>query len=198
MKAAQDRHREHANRKRRPILLTPGSLVLLSSKHLKYAAGLARKLLPRYVGPYNVIRVINKGSDTPDSTVQTVAVAPQLPANWRIRNVFHVSLIKPFVPADMVAPPPPVVFTGENDPLYEIESIDAHRKSGSRMDYWVRWKNASNILTWEPEEKLTEFHPHLVDQYWHARDDRPVPPVVQVPLPPPSPRRSERVAARQQ
>ena len=55
--------------------------MLLSSKNLKGTTGVAKKLLPKWIGPFTV-------TDKADSTV---AVQLELPVDWQIYDVFHVS-----------------------------------------------------------------------------------------------------------
>lgn len=83
-------------------------------------------------------------------------------------------------------------------PLSRIDKLEDHRKSGRHMEYWVRWKNANDFLTWEKEEKIQAYYPELVDLYWRERNSDPPPTKVQVELAPAGPRRSERVQRRQQ
>ena len=64
IQSAQDSQRSYANLKRRAVTYKVNDQVLLSTKHLHYGPGLARKLLPRYVGPFPIIRCINKGDET--------------------------------------------------------------------------------------------------------------------------------------
>uniref|UniRef100_A0A671KHG3 Gypsy retrotransposon integrase-like protein 1 n=1 Tax=Sinocyclocheilus anshuiensis TaxID=1608454 RepID=A0A671KHG3_9TELE len=73
-----------ANRRRRPHPpYQPGQRVWLSTKDLKLRLP-SRKLSPRYVGPFKILRQIND-----------VTYRLELPANYRISLSFHVSLLKP-------------------------------------------------------------------------------------------------------
>ena len=54
----------------------------------------------------------------------------QLPASWRIHNVFHATLLKPYKENEtygqnFLEPPPELV---EGEEVYEIETILNHRK----------------------------------------------------------------------
>eukprot|EP00798_Chlamydomonas_sp_ICE-L_P028217 gene28217-biopygen32176 len=57
LRPAQDRQRTYANLHRRPVTFLIGQEVMLSTKNLKYWPGRARKLLPRFVGPFPITRV---------------------------------------------------------------------------------------------------------------------------------------------
>ncbi|KAG9490480.1 hypothetical protein GDO78_006034 [Eleutherodactylus coqui] len=67
-----------------------GQEVYLSSKNLKLRVP-SLKLAPRYVGPFVITRVVNP-----------LAYELGLPATWRVHRVFHKSLLKPFVPSNVV------------------------------------------------------------------------------------------------
>ena len=70
------------NRQHRNIEYSVGDLVLLSTKNLKFK-NVPVKLQKRFVGPFEIIEKIG-----------AQAYKIQLPANWSIHNVFHVSLLK--------------------------------------------------------------------------------------------------------
>jgi hypothetical protein len=72
-----------------PVHYDVDQQVLLSTKNLTPPAGLSVKLLPRWDGPFKVLRCIDKGA-------HTVAVELELPAAWKVHPVFSTSLIKPF------------------------------------------------------------------------------------------------------
>ena len=153
---ARSKYQEYANRFRRPVSYEPGDMVLLNTKNLRGSgeAGV-RKLKPRFVGPFRVIRMIGDA-----------AVELDLPEGWtRIHNVFHVSLVKPYRHSNQaiesVAPPQPLQWL-EGEPLYEVEEILDHRfvsrgRKGrrQRIEFLVRWKGyGPENDTWEPRHNL--------------------------------------------
>ncbi|KAJ9504786.1 hypothetical protein QJQ45_007167 [Haematococcus lacustris] len=98
--------------------LTPALLelpVLLSTKNLRLKPGKAKKLLPRFIGPFKVLEHVGP-----------VAVRLDLPpAMARMHPVFHVALLRPYT-SEHPHLPPPVDWLDEA-PLYEVEKLLAHR-----------------------------------------------------------------------
>ncbi|KAL8108742.1 hypothetical protein AgCh_025002 [Apium graveolens] len=90
LEAAQDRQRKYTDLHRKDMDFEIGALVLLKVSPWK---GLVRfgqkgKLSPRFIGPFEVLKKVGK-----------VAYEIALPPQWQhIHNVFHVSMLKPYVP----------------------------------------------------------------------------------------------------
>lgn len=61
-----------------------GEHAYLSTEKLNMPKGRARKLLPKYIGPYKIIQVM------PETSNYTLKLPPEL-ASRGIRPVFHVS-----------------------------------------------------------------------------------------------------------
>ena len=75
------------NRRRLPgAEYSPGDLVYLSTKNLALPRGRAKKLLPKFIGPYKVVETHSVASTV------TVELLPELLAQ-HIHPTFHVSLI---------------------------------------------------------------------------------------------------------
>jgi Reverse transcriptase (RNA-dependent DNA polymerase)/RNase H-like domain found in reverse transcriptase/Integrase zinc binding domain/Chromo (CHRromatin Organisation MOdifier) domain/gag-polyprotein putative aspartyl protease len=160
LKAAQDRMKAYADRLRSdgPSFVI-GQQVLLSSKNLKFKHTRTRKLLPRYVGPFEVVKVVSP-----------VAYKLRLPKTMKVHDVFHVSLLKPYrTDGSVQPPPPPEVIDGELE--YEVEAVLAHReKKGrglrGRREYLIKWVGYDDIHnTWEPEDNL-EHAREALQTYW--------------------------------
>ncbi|KAJ9513664.1 hypothetical protein QJQ45_015424, partial [Haematococcus lacustris] len=146
MQAAQQRQAAYANQDRREVHYKVGQMVLLSTKNMRLKPGKARKLLPRFVGPFKVLGLVGQ-----------VAVNLQLPASMaRLHPVFHVSLIKPYTGTDVGFMPPPVEWLDE-EPVYYVERLLDHRHvhAGKAKEYLVQWEGYdADHNTWEPRSNL--------------------------------------------
>lgn len=156
LRAAQDRMKRYADEKRSERTLSVGDRVLLSTRNMRLKG--PRKLLPRFIGPFYVHKVINP-----------VAYALDLPTGVRMHNVFHVSLLKPYrAGKDTLPPQSPEIVDGEIE--YEVESIQKHkvlkRGRSTHRYYLLRWKGqGSEFDSWEPEPNLTNCA-DLLREYW--------------------------------
>jgi len=88
----------------------------------------SKKLSPRYVGPFKILRRINE-----------VTYQLELPANYRISPSFHVSLLKQVLT--------PILETQELLPLLDVDGAPAYklnelldsRRRGGQLQYLVDW-----------------------------------------------------------
>jgi hypothetical protein len=150
-----------ADRKRRPApTYEVGQEVLLSTKNLAFKGfkhAHAKKLLPRFVGPFKVEALVGKA-----------AVKLSLLKNMGIHPVFHVSLVKPYLHDGTSDAVPPPVLALDNSVQYEVESILAQRGRGRTLEYLVKWRGYSTQHnSWEPASGL-ENAPEVVAA-WQAR-----------------------------
>ena len=90
-----------------------GDQVLLSTKNLTLRMVGSSKLMPKYIGPFPVVKKVNP-----------VAYELDLPACMKIHNVFHASLLNEYQTDGSVhPPPPPMLVDGELE--YEVERINS-------------------------------------------------------------------------
>ena len=122
-----------------------GDKVLLSTQNLKHLSGSARKLWPKFIGPFEVV-----------DRVGELSYQLNLPEEYKIHDVFHVSLLKPYLQSDSVQEtrPPPLFFSG-GQPEWEVEDVIRRKGVGRNIRYEVKWKGyPSSENTWEPRAHL--------------------------------------------
>jgi RNase H-like domain found in reverse transcriptase/Reverse transcriptase (RNA-dependent DNA polymerase)/Integrase zinc binding domain/Chromo (CHRromatin Organisation MOdifier) domain/Retroviral aspartyl protease/Integrase core domain len=158
LRAAQDRQKTYADQRRRPHDIIQGDSVLLSSKNLRVKGKGRKKLFPKFVGPFTVTEMVGPNAARLD-----------LPTNWRIHDVFHVSLLKPYKhrPGARIPPPPQII---DGEPYYKVERILAHRdrrvgKKKTVREYLIKWLGYSDEHnSWEPTANLSS---DLLEDYDH-------------------------------
>ncbi|KAI2661335.1 Transposon Tf2-6 polyprotein [Labeo rohita] len=169
LQRAVRRNQTQADRRRRPNpAYEPGQWVWLSTRDLRLRQP-CRKLSPRYVGPFKIIKQI-----TP------VSFRLDLPAEYRVSPTFHVSLFKPagnpegVEDLDETAPqgPPPVVIGGEE--VYRVNTLLDSRRRRGQLQYLVDWED------YGPEERSWVaagdiLDPSLITDFHTNHPDRPGP-----------------------
>eukprot|EP00878_Enallax_costatus_P006882 GHUV01007210.1.p1 GENE.GHUV01007210.1~~GHUV01007210.1.p1 ORF type:complete len:1163 (-),score=135.24 GHUV01007210.1:586-4074(-) len=164
LQAAQQRQKAYADKNKSNLQVDVGSEVMLSTKNIKLKMKGVPKLLPRWIGPFKVVK---KLSD--------VAFRLDLPASLHIHPVFHTSLLKQYIPGRSTPPPPPEVI--DDDFEYEVEDILDHqdvplKKKRNRAQtpvylrkYLVKWKGYDHSYnTWEPADNCANC-PDIVKAY---------------------------------
>ncbi len=144
-----------ANKRRaeEPIIKL-GDLVFLSTKNLNLSKNRARKLMPKYIGPYKVIMA------RPETSNYTLDLPPALQRR-RIHPTFHASLLRPFyASSDALFPnratPEPFDFGASADQEWYVDDIVGHRRTQSgSLEYEVRWSQGDT--TWEPQSECKDL-----------------------------------------
>ena len=118
-----------------------GQKVWLDTRNLK--TNYHKKMSPKREGPFTILEKLGP-----------VTYRLDLPKTWKIHNVFHATLIKPYVETEThggnFPRPPPELLEGEE--VYTIESILRHRKQGQGYQYLIKWEGYPiSDATWEPE-----------------------------------------------
>jgi hypothetical protein len=115
--AAQQRQKAFADQRRVEKVYKVGDKVLLSMKYLNLKhSKTSRKLLPKWIGPFEVVQVVGP----------VAYLKLRMNPGWRVHPVFHVSLLEPYKEdGPLQPPPPPVEMEGALE--YEVESILEHR-----------------------------------------------------------------------
>jgi hypothetical protein len=153
-KLALDKTAEHmkrfADRKRRPTPeLKVGDKVYLDMRNIKTERP-SKKLDARRTGPFTILE-----------KVSPVAYRVELPLDWTIHPVFHVSLLRqahidetlhPDPVNDSLRPPPDIIDDQEE---YEVEQVLDHRRKGAKREYLIKWRGyPESESTWESKASL--------------------------------------------
>ena len=80
MQAAQERQSHYANKDRKYHTFESGQMALLSSKNIIITGKNKRKLFPKFLGPFLITEMVGKN-----------AARLELPTDWGLHDVFHVS-----------------------------------------------------------------------------------------------------------
>ncbi|KAK9409409.1 hypothetical protein NXF25_000584 [Crotalus adamanteus] len=142
--------------RRVPVQLRVGDQEYLSTTYIKLQVP-CRKLAPKYVGPFRIVRVINP-----------VTVKLHLPKLLgKIHPVFHVSLLKPVGRHSHENPPGPVT-----PGRYEIQDILDSRLREGKLYYLILWKGYPlSDAFWVQREDVSA--PALIRRYHKALPHKP-------------------------
>ena len=87
------------------------------------------KIGPQREGPFKISNVL-----------ELLTYWLNLPTSWRIHNIFHAVLLRPYIENKIHAAnfpqPPPELLEGEE--VYKVESILKHRWRGKRYQYLIK------------------------------------------------------------
>lgn len=151
---AQQQQSKYANQHRQHVTFQVNDQVLLSTSNLN-TNDRARKLISKYIGPFRISKVISD-----------VVYELQLPDNFRIHPVFHISKLKPYRKADEQFPirtiqqqneirPLPEIISTTGEQAWEVEQILDKRTYRNSIQYLVKWKGYPlHESTWEPRNNL--------------------------------------------
>jgi hypothetical protein len=160
------RSKHQANRRRREPS-TPyeeGQLVFLSTENLSILPSKSRKLVPKFIGPFKILRVFH---DSPNITLEL----PQYLRNRRIHPMFHIKLIRPYIANDDSLFPNRSIdwarrFEEPVEGEWHVDEILDHKYS-PRSGYQFRVLWTVGDRTWEPLEHCNELQ--ALDEYLALR-----------------------------
>jgi len=131
-----------------------GQKVWLDMRNLK--TFYHKKMAPKHEGPFKIEEVLGP-----------VTYRLKLPKTWKIHNVFHAILLKPYIQTfthgeNYPRPPPELL---EDQEVYEVETTIKHWKTKDGLQYFIKWKGyPQEENTWEPRSSLTNC-PKILRQY---------------------------------
>jgi len=162
------RHKATADTRRstNPVY-QPGDRVWLSTRDIRLRLP-CKKLSPRYIGPFQVMRRINE-----------VTYRLHLPNQYRISPTFHVSLLKPFTnpllpPSTEHELPPPPPEVAPTETIYTVKEILDSRRRGGRLQYLIDWEGyGPEERSWANKDDILD--PSLINDFHQAHPNRPAP-----------------------
>ncbi|KAL1937390.1 hypothetical protein VTO73DRAFT_13796 [Trametes versicolor] len=151
----------HANRRRTEEVkpYSVGDMVYLSTKNLTLPKNRARKLAPKFIGPYKVIRA------NPDVSSYTLELPEEL-TKRRVHPTFHAALLRPHHESDAAIFPGREAqkfydFGAPDEQEWLVEEITGHRWTARSIEFLVHW--SAGEFTWEPLAHCDELR--ALDDY---------------------------------
>ena len=142
------------------LTYAPRDLVYLSTKNLNMPKNRARKLCPKYIGPYRVLNAYK------EKLMYTLELPVALQSH-RITPTFHASLLCPYhVSSDTLfqnrAQLEPYDFGAADEQEWFVDELLGHRwAEGGGLEYEVRWSLGDT--TWELHAECKKLE--VLDQY---------------------------------
>ncbi|GJW30642.1 reverse transcriptase domain-containing protein, partial [Tanacetum coccineum] len=159
LKAALDRQKSYADKRRKPLEFSVGDYILLKVSHWKGVVRIGKKgkLAPRFVGPFEIIEKVGP-----------VASRLDLPEELNgVHDTFHVLNLKKCladpilqVPLDEIQVDAKLNFVEEPVEILEREFKKLKRSRIAIVK--VRWNSKRGPkFTWEREDQMKLKYPHL-------------------------------------
>jgi hypothetical protein len=157
-KQADRRRKDHPNFK-------VGDKVWLLKKNIVTTRPCA-KLDYKRLGPFKIAKLVG-----------LVACQLELPPQFKIHNVFHVSLLEPYhenpIPKRHREPPVPVKIEGQEE--FEVQEVLDSKKIRGKLMYLVFWRGyPPSEATWEPARNLVHAQ-DLVNGFHQRYPNKPAP-----------------------
>jgi len=136
-----------------------GDKAYLSTENLNLPKGRSRKLMPKFIGPYEVTK------SHPNESRYTLDLPPELKAR-RIHPSFHVTRLRPYNKNDDQLFPKRKVrayydFGDAKDNEWLVDDILAHQWKGNKVSFLVQWNLGDT--TWKSYSQCKDLA--ALDQY---------------------------------
>ncbi|KAJ1578820.1 hypothetical protein NDA15_000014 [Ustilago hordei] len=154
IREAQRRTVDQYNRKHKDIEFKVGDMVYINRRNWKTRRP-TPKLDTRFAGPYPVQERVGRR-----------AYRITLPANLRVHDVFHVSMLEPAKTSSLPhrTDQPIIPSLPDEDLDFEVEALIDKRSFNGTTEYKVLWRGYSEeAASWEPVENLN--CPDLIQEY---------------------------------
>ncbi|KAJ1581417.1 hypothetical protein NDA11_002946 [Ustilago hordei] len=154
IREAQRRSVDQYNRKHKDIEFKVGDMVYINRRNWKTRRP-TPKLDTRFAGPYPVQERVGRR-----------AYRITLPANLRVHDVFHVSMLEPAKTSSLPqrAEQPTIPSLPDEDLDFEVEALIDKRSHNGTTEYKVLWRGYSEeAASWEPVGNLN--CPDLIQEY---------------------------------
>nr|GEV56379.1 putative reverse transcriptase domain-containing protein [Tanacetum cinerariifolium] len=159
IQATQDRQKNYADRRRKPLEFEVGDKVMLKVSPWKWVIrfGKRGKLNPRYIEPFKIL-----------AKVGTLAYQLELPEKLsRVHSTFHVSNLKKcFEDEPLAIPLDEIQFDDKlnffEEPVQIMDQEVKRLKQSHISIVKVRWNSRRGPeFTWEREDQMKKKYPHI-------------------------------------
>ncbi|KAK1406152.1 hypothetical protein QVD17_41439 [Tagetes erecta] len=159
LRAAQDRQKAYANKRRRPVEFQVGDYVLLKVSPWKGVIRFRKcgKLSPRFIGPFKIVDRVGK-----------VAYRLELPEELsKLHNTFHVSQLRKCLADESTFVPIDDIEVDENlnyveEPVSILDRRVKCLRNRKISQVLVQWKHRKRSeTTWDSEKEMRESYPKL-------------------------------------
>ncbi|OJA16858.1 hypothetical protein AZE42_12244 [Rhizopogon vesiculosus] len=134
---------KQANRHRRPVTFKVNDLVYLSTKNLQIPKGWACKLIPKFIGPFRIVKIITEGA------TYRLDLSAKLQSRG-VHDAFHVSLLRLHWPNDNRQFPGRQLHQlpgfAENPSEWAMNQILSHLGKGEDTTFKLQWSTGD--VTW--------------------------------------------------
>ena len=159
MKTSQNRQKNYADKRRKPIEFTVGEQVFLKVSPMRgiMRFGKKGKLSPRYVGPFEILERIGP-------VAYRLALPPSM---MGVHDVFHVSMLRKYIrdPSHVIQHQeieimPEVKYEAQPERILDRQEKKLRNKTIPLVK--VQWKNhLPEEATWELEREMKSKYPTM-------------------------------------